>query len=297
MRLPVDQPFDLAAILECGQGHRWKKTDGGWYEGVMGADVVLIKQRAVHGALEFDCELDEAQMATRLHRHFRLDDDIEAIYADLRKRDGKMSELVERYPGLRVMRIDPWECLVFFILSANTNIPRIQQSMEKISGTFGSRIRLNGQDRFIFPTPDDICEDASGLEKLKGLRLGLDKETKIYQAAAAVHSGGINLEALAAEPSSGKVNRTLRYLYGVGDKVANCVALFSLEKLDAFPVDTHVSSALRRCYEEVPKSPEALSKWAQQRFGPYAGYAESFFFYDDLSRTNNIQRGNCATPR
>jgi N-glycosylase/DNA lyase len=127
------------------------------------------------------------------------------------------------------------------------------------------------------------------LEKLKGLRLGLDKETKIYQAAIAVHSGNINLEALAAEPSSEKVNRALRHLYGVGDKVANCVSLFALEKLDAFPVDTHIGHNLQKLYGEESGYPRSrtqrttvLRKWAQHRFGRYSGYAETFLFIDDL---------------
>ena len=290
MQLAVDQPFDLAATLECGQGHRWLKTDDNWYESVIGGDLVRIRQvGSPHGEVEFDCTGDEPQIAHHLRQHFRLDDDIQTIYEDLSKRDRKMAGLVRRYPGLRVMRIDPWECLVFFILSANTNIPRIHQSMEKISRAFGSRISLNCRDRFTFPTPDDICEDESGLEKLKGLRLGLDKETKIYQAAIAVHSGNINLEALAAEPSSEKVNRALRHLYGVGDKVANCVSLFALEKLDAFPVDTHIGHNLQKLYGEESGYPRSrtqrttvLRKWAQHRFGRYSGYAETFLFIDDL---------------
>ncbi len=290
MQLAVDQLFDLAATLECGQGHRWLKTDGGWYESVIGSDLVKIRQiGGAHGEVEFDCTGDEPQIAHHLRQHFRLDDDIDAIYADLRKRDGKMAMLVERYPGLRVMRIDPWECLVFFILSANTNISRIHQSMEKISRAFGSLVSLNDRARFAFPTPDDICEEASGLEKLKGLRLGLDKETKIYKAAIAVHSESINLGALASETSSEKVNRALRHLCGVGDKVANCVSLFALEKLDAFPVDTHIGHNLQKLYGEESTYPRsrtqrttALRKWSQHRFGRYAGYAETLLFIDDL---------------
>ena len=110
MELTVNQPFDLAATFECGQGHRWLKDqdDDGWYEGVLGDDVVRIRQ--VDGAVQFRCATDEKAMAHRLHRHFRLDDDIEAIYRDLGKRDSKMAVLVGRYPGLRVMRVDPWEC-------------------------------------------------------------------------------------------------------------------------------------------------------------------------------------------
>ena len=284
MRLPVDQPFDLAATLECGQGHRWKKTDGGWYEGVMGADVVLIKQRAVHGALEFDCELDEAQMATRLHRHFRLDDDIEAIYADLRKRDGKMSELVERYPGMRVMRIDPWECLVFFILSARSPIKRIHDNMENLSRYFGKRVN---DTRYTFPKPKELV-DLSAVELQKPL-VGLKSYgQKVHQAAKSVEDGSLDLDVLAGQSSRGIATTELMKLWGVGDKIANCVALFSLEKLDAFPVDTHIGRNLKALFRQesgFPQSqnpqPPTLRKWAQLYLGTYAGYASQFFFIDD----------------
>ena len=289
MELTVNQPFDLAATLACGQGHRWLGPDSdGWYESVLGSDVVRIRQKVIHGPLEFESTGNEAATAGQLLRQFRLDDDIEAIYGEL-VRDAVMAKLVERYPGMRVMRVDPWECLVFFICSANTSIPGIHQRMERISAAFGTTVSLNGRTRHTFPKPNDICNEGPGFEKLTGLRLGLDKESRIHQAAIAVSSEDLNLDVLAAEPSSEKVADALRILYGVGDKVANCVALFSLEKLDAFPIDVHIGRNLQKLFGEKPGFPAsknqkttALRKWAQRRFGRYAGYAETFLFIDDL---------------
>ena len=74
--------------------------------------------------------------------------------------------------------------------------------------------------------------------------------------------------------------------HGVGDKVANCIALFSLEQLDSFPVDVHVSRSLARHYRDIPRSPEALRRWGQHRFGRYAGYAEAVRFLDDFTGAN-----------
>ncbi len=290
MQLAANQPFDLAGTLACGQGHRWLGPDSdGWYESVLGSDVVRIRQAAgANCAVEFESMADETAMAGRLQRHFRMDDDIEAIYDEL-KRDPAIAKLVERYHGMRVMRVDPWECLVFFICSATTSISGIHQRMERISVAFGTPVSLNGRTRHTFPKPHDICNEESGFEKLKGLRLGLDKETRIHQAAVAVCSGDLNLDALAAEPSSERVIDALRILYGVGDKIANCVALFSLEKLDAFPIDTHIAHNLQKLFREEPGFPASKNqkttaprKWAQHRFGSYAGYAETFLFIDDL---------------
>ena len=153
MQLAVDQPFDLAASLESGQAHRWaypKDGDEGWYTGVIQGDLVRIRQTPE--AVEFQCAPSShpADMAARLASYFRLDDDIEAIYADI-NRDPRVADMVERYPGLRVLRTEPWECLVAFICSANNNIQRIHHMMERMSEAFGSPVSLNGCTRYTFP--------------------------------------------------------------------------------------------------------------------------------------------------
>ena len=223
-------------------------------------------------------------MRAWLHRHFRLDDDVEAIHGELAHRDAVLADLLARHTGIRVMRVDPWECLVFFILSANNNIPRIQRDMERIASAFGEPVVGN---RSTFPGPGVLGRE-SALVGLKRLRLGLGKDRKIHRAAGAVLSGGLDLESLVREPSHRQVTGRLRALHGVGDKVANCVALFSLEQLDAFPVDIHVSRSLARHYRDVPRTPEALRRWGQDRFGRYAVYAETVLFFDDFSRTQDV---------
>ena len=256
---------------------------------MIGDDIVHIRQAGgANGPVEFHSTADEARIEPLLRRQFRLGDDIEAIYADLRRRDAKMAGLVERYSGVRVMRVDPWECLVFFILSVRKRIEHTHRDVEAIAAAFSGGTSV-GDGRRPFPAPRDIAEGKpQGLRKLSALPspLGLSKETKIYEAALAVHSRKLEFDRLAAEPSSTNAAAELMKRKGVGDKVAHCVALFSLEKLDAFPVDTNIRRALRRTYADgAPASthPPATRKWAQARFGPYAGYASQFLFIDELS--------------
>ena len=288
MQLAIDPPFDLENTLKCGQGHRWLRSNDGWHT-MLGDDLVRISQDGgPGGSVEFQSAADEAQIEPLLHRQFRLDDDIEAIYAELSRRDMKMAELVERHSGMRVMRVDPWECLVFFILSVRKPIKRTHDDMEAIAAAFSSETPL-GNGRHPFPAPRDLAAgNAQGMEKLKALRspLGLSKERKTYRAALAVHSGQLDLDRLSAKPPSlEEAAAQLMRLEGVGDKVANCVALFALGKLDAFPVDGNIKKALRRHYKgEAPTSTHlpTTRKWAQKRFGPYAGYASQFLFIDTL---------------
>ena len=277
MELPISQPFRLVKTLSCGQGHRWLPRNDGWYEGVVDTELITIRQTA--SEIEFFGASDRAAMKKWLHRHFRLDDDVEAIYAELAQRDSVLAGLLERYSGIRVMRVDPWECLVFFILSANNNIPRIQRDMERIADAFGEPI---GGSRSTFPGPGVLGRE-SALVGLEDLNLGLGKGMKIGWAAGEILSGRLDLESLVREPSHRLVTDRLKTIHGVGDKVANCVALFSLEQLDAFPVDVHVARSLARHYRDIPRSPEGLRRWGQRRFGRYAGYAEALLFLEDFT--------------
>ena len=117
--LPVDQPFDLELTLRCGQGHRWRKAkkSPGWYTSVIDGDLVRIKQTdGRSGPIHFETCANPLKMQYKLQRQFRMlrgDENIRFVYASLR-RDPIMKKLVDHYWGLRVMRVDLWECMVFF---------------------------------------------------------------------------------------------------------------------------------------------------------------------------------------
>ena len=100
MQLAIDQPFDLKSTLESGQAHRWKKVDG-WYSGVVRGEFIQIRQmgRTAEGPVVefFSGPSPEAAAAAMLREYFRLDDDIHAIYSDI-KRDSRVAEMVGRYP-------------------------------------------------------------------------------------------------------------------------------------------------------------------------------------------------------
>ena len=88
----------------------------------------------------------------------------------------------------------------------------------------------------------------------------------ILAAAKAVASGELDLEKTGLLPCT-EARAELKKLNGVGDKVANCVVLFGLHQLDAFPVDVWIKRALA---ENLPKGfdPSTLGKYAglaQQR--------------------------------
>lgn len=277
--LPIDQPFDLAESLESGQAHRWKNLGDGWYSGVLGDWLIHIRQNAE--GVEF-CAAgsrpggDAGALPDLLQSYFRLDDDIEAIYADIGM-DRRVSQMVDRYPGLRILRQDPWECTVAFICSATSNIPRIHQNMEAMADSLGESLELNGEVRRTFASPEQLASAGEGF--LRELGLGF-RAPYVAAAARQVCEGELDLDELIRLPYPETKSRLME-CYGIGAKIADCIAVFSLEKLQAFPVDVWVRRALAEWYFPMQKKPpdRAMVEWAQEYFGQYAGYSQQYLFH------------------
>lgn len=280
--IPVDSRFKLDDVLEEGaQDYRWRPLEdreGGWWSGVLLGQVVHARQQG--DALEWRADPGAGDL---LARYFRLDDDIEAIFRELSSRDDGVAGLVRKYKHLRIIRQpDPWECTVAYICSANNSVKRISEIVEKIAETLGSPIEFDGDVRHTFPTPEVVLE--AGVEPLEELELGLQRHRKIVAAAKRIQDDTLNLGRLAQpEVCYAEAKRRLMVCDGIGGKIADCIALFSLDKLEAFPLDRWVRGAVRKKYfsgGELPPDDE-LIVWAQDRFGPYAGYANQLLFREE----------------
>ena len=274
MELAVEQPLDLAASLESGQSHRWRR-EGDWLSGVVRGNFMKVRQTGQRIELRSQ-PWPEASLVTLFQSYLRLDDDIRAIYDDI-SRDSRVAEMIARYPGLRLLRLEPWECLISFICSANSNMPRIHQSIEKLSNSFGDPITLDGQVRHVFPTVSQLAEASE--EELRSLGLGF-RAPYVAKATQMVLQGRLDLDYLVRAPYP-EAKALLMECPGIGSKIADCIAVFSLEKLEAFPIDVWVRRALGEWYFPDQKTPpdRVLLEWAQDHFGRYGGYAQQYLFH------------------
>ena len=278
-------PFDLAMTMECGQAFRWKQVtsplSGDNFEGVIFGNLVRARQDGPE--VLFTSEPDPpSSFRPILEDYLGLNHDLESIYAKLSE-DVVLARLIDRYPGLRILRQDPWECLVSFICSANNNIARISSNVEDISSAFGRRISVaEGDERWAFPSPGALAE--AGEQALRDLRVGYKAEY-IDKTAKIVSDGQLDLFSLR-ETAYAEALDAVTGLPGVADKIGNCVLLFSLDKLESFPVDVHIERAVEREYAPSfhgkPSTKKRMREWAQERFGPHAGYANQYLFFDDL---------------
>ncbi len=274
MKFRIPDYFDLASTLESGQAHRWI-NESGWYWGVIYGHLIKIRQR--QSELEIWSNLkDIEKLKLLIHRYFRMDDGLDEIYQIIRK-DDYISGAIDRHYGLRILSQEPWECLSAFICSATSSISRIHKNMESMSNTLGGSLELDGHVRATFPSPKQIA--VAGEEKLRELGLGF-RAKYLHSAAIAVAEGALDLGELVNIDYWNAKTRLME-LSGIGPKIADCVLVFSLDKLEAFPIDRWVSRALERFYfhDGVPNYQDTVV-WAQNYFGCYAGYAQQYLFHD-----------------
>ncbi len=264
MILHIEDDWDPAGIAESGQCFRWRPlTDGGWF--VPSSRGCVTLRPLPGGGWEADCTADEWQEIW--HPYFDLDENYRAI----RQKLGTvpvpfLQEAVRQQQGIRILRQDPWETLISFIISQNRAIPLIARSIETLCSLAGRECpdRRGGVYR-AFPSPAAVAalDDCA----LAECRLGYRAEY-VRLAALAVCEGPTDLSAIAAEPT-GELIQTLCALRGVGPKVASCVALFGFHRLDVFPVDTWIRRVLDRCWpRDLPLS--VLS--------PYGGVCQQYLF-------------------
>jgi N-glycosylase/DNA lyase len=240
---PTTTPFNLDHTLDCGQVFRWNKS-GDWWQGVIGESQVRAKQ--LGSKLIFEARPELPSINT-LWFYFRLDDDLPGILTKLDK-DINMHRAIERYRGLRLVRQDPWECLISYVCSRRTRIEMIKRIIQNLSRTLGRKI--DGVDEYTFPTAQALAR--AGVDEIERCQLpyGRREAEEISTIARRTVDLGIDLNELKQMNYEGAKERLLSLYsgYGVGEKVADCVCLFALEKLEAIPIDIWIKRALLEYY-------------------------------------------------
>lgn len=286
--MKIDIPLDLDVTLCCGQVFRWNRI-GEWWYGVAGGKAVKLRQ--TNAELEFtntDFKF--------LENYFGLDDDLEKIRASIGK-DEHIRKALQEFWGLRIIRQEPWECLISYICATYKNIPAIKHMLLNLSSRFGEKTLLDGMEFFTFPTPAKLAR--APVKDL--LDCGLGYRAKYVQSTSKrILENAIELESLR-KLSYAQAKKQISSFAGVGPKVADCVLLFSLGKTEAFPVDRWIERVILNHY--IEKLPSELARELQKRegltntnyakinvfgreyFGEYAGYAQEYLYHFERMNT------------
>ena len=179
--------------------------------------------------------------------------------------------------SIRILNQEPYETTISFIISANNQIPRIKKSIELISENYGEFIdEYKGIKYYSFPKPEILAKvDESELEEK--CKVGY-RGKYIVNTSKMIYNKEVNLDKLYNMPTK-DAKEILMTLPGVGPKVSDCILLFSLNKNDAFPVDVWVKRVMEHFYLKEDTKLKDISKYAEEKFGPLAGFAQQYLFY------------------
>ena len=262
--------INLDHTINSGQVFLWQKINECWY-GVDGQRVIRVDENGIIKTSDnTSCDF------------FRLDDKIKTIVKEI-SQDKTVSNAVRRYQGLRITRQDPFQCLISFIVSSNSNIQKIKSTLYNICQKFGEKIQFYGIEFFLFPTPERLA--SSSVEDIKKCGAGY-RSKFIMQAAKKVATQQINLDELK-QYDYDHAKSTIRTIPGIGNKVADCILLFSLEKLESFPLDRWMIRILQKYYSDkfkintktiTERQHNILHEKLVQYFGKNAGYAQQYLF-------------------
>lgn len=254
------QELNPQRTFDCGQCFRWNADAEGKYRGVASGKAAVVWAEA--GRTYIECAAGDIYF-------WRDYLDMETDYAEARRSIevcNYLRDCAAYGEGIRILRQDKWEALCSFIISQCNNIPRIKGIVEKLCSLYGEPVEAPWGEARAFPTAERVADLSE--EALAPLRSGY-RAPYILAAARAVAGGDIDLDATALLPC-GEARAELKKLNGVGDKVANCVVLFGLHQLDAFPVDVWIKRALA---SNMPKGFDPSS------LGKYAGLAQQYMFF------------------
>lgn len=279
-------PFSLEHTLDCGQLFRWQKVDDWWY-GIVEDRVIKIKQNNEKLTFHF---FPETKNQGFIENYLRLDDDLPHILFRISK-DENISRAINLFSGLRICRQEPWECLISYICASYKSIPAIKKMITNLSRCFGKKLTFDGYDFYTFPKPNDLIQ--TSLNDIQNCGLGF-RSKRVLETAKLVNSRGTFLKELKYLDYQ-IAKRELLRLPGVGHKVADCALLFSLEKLEAFPIDVWMKRAVTTLYfghfessfikrisvkgSITPKEYETIGSFGRKYFGEYAGYAQEYLFH------------------
>lgn len=267
--------FNLKATLECGQCFRWKKIDENEYIGVIKDRVIRVKQI---GDMLKVWSNNEKDLKNVVINYFSLDKDYKKIEEEISCIDDNIQKSLKNSSGLRHLNQDFFECLISYIISANNNIPRISKSVNEISKRYGKKVMFENEEYYLFPTINEL-KDVT-IEDYRNCGVGF-RDKYLYSTVNMIINDNIELEKLKKYDTL-KLKKILLSFKGVGNKVADCILLFSCGKSEVFPIDVWVEKVMKKLYfdnkEDVTKT--QILEYACTNFKQYSGIVQQHLFYN-----------------
>lgn len=258
--------FDMGQICDCGQCFRMQQRDKNTYDVIASGRYLEIEQNGKEVA--FSCE--ESEFDGFWREYFDIDRDYALYMESVNPNDRYLVNAIQFGSGIRILHQDLWETIVSFLISQQNNIVRIRRCIRNICERYGEeKENFRGERYYVFPEPERLAVLAE--DELKECNLGY-RSKYVVRAARSIVEGEIDPGAVR-EMRYKDAKAKLLGMYGVGEKVADCICLFGLHHLEAFPTDTHILQAMEMQYKRgFPK----------KRYKGFEGVMQQYVFYWEL---------------
>ncbi|HQJ87972.1 MAG TPA: DNA glycosylase [Methanoregulaceae archaeon] len=276
-------PFSLYHTLHSGQAFRWQVHDGVW-TGVVRDTVITLAQTGQR--LSFGHTNPDL-----IRNYFHLDLDLDAVLRSI-SIDPYITHAVREGYGLRIVRQDPWECLISYIASANMKAVTTNARLEVLAGRWGEAIPSDEGEFHQIPAPEVVAE--IGVAALRVCGFGY--RARLMKAAAEYIIDHSDWETAIGAMDYHAAHARLTEIPGVGPKVADCVLLFGFNKYEAFPVDVHIRKIVGEAYfqgegrscQPIERQNCCTREFGRTYFGAYAGYASQYLFNKRFHRHSKL---------
>ena len=273
MQIQNATDFSLKYTLESGQSFRWNRIDNTYY-GVVEERILKISQEGTTLCVESSADEDEINFVPFLRHYLDIERDVPKILAEVNN-DAYMHRAIEKLWGMRILNQELWEIVASFILSQNNNVPRIRGIIRKLSERFGEKLMLGEYVDYSFPSPDALATTTEN--ELLACGTGY-RASYLRDTAQAIVSGELSLTSIKQMPYL-EAKQELMRRAGIGEKVADCICLFSLEHLAALPIDVWIKRIFETLYLRRRATHREIREFAHSYFGDSVGYAQQYLFH------------------
>lgn len=276
----ISDDFDLKKIADSGQSFRIKPLENGTFRFISGSEILYIRKLS---GKDYEISTFSASGSSSDIKkwngiwadYFDLSRDYSSIRKLVPASDTFLNEACKNGKGLRILRQDPWEMIISFIISQRKSIPAIKRSIEEICRRFGTCVDTGKETLFLFPSAKELSGATEA--ELKDCGLGY-RVPYIIDAVSRVSRDEINPYGLYSFEYDELFLR-LKEIKGVGDKVSNCICLFAYGKTEAAPVDTWIAKVIEKKYAGINPFPP---------YGENAGIMQQYIFYYALTHKDNF---------
>lgn len=269
IKIKIEKPFKLEDTITCGQIFRFFKMEDGSFDIILKDRVINVYKKNNYLYVSSNNEDD---LKSVVMNYFDLDNDYSKINEYLLKQDKKLDDAINFSKGLMMIKQDPFETIMEYIISANNSVPSIASALNNIALKYGKKVMFNNKEYYLFPQYKDLKDVKEN--DLRECKVGF-RDKYLKNIIDKLNNNELDLDSFYSMDTKEALDKLMENI-GIGPKVASCILLFAYQKYDVFPVDTWVKKVMKTKYNiEGEKN---IRSFASITYGKYSGIAIQYLF-------------------